>query len=249
VDRVPVRTSSIGEYMQAREGVRVYRLVKRALDIVFSCLLLVLTSPLFLLIALFIQFEGLGPVFFRQPRLGRGGNNFGVFKFRTLRRKATERDLSGAHMALTDSDHDITRIGAILRASGLNELPQLINILLGQMSFIGPRPAVLHHEQYYTKWHRRRLEVTPGVTGLAQVCGRNAIPWGWRVALDRYYVNHMSFWLDLQILLKTWVVLVRGMGIEGQHDMYFDFTPPPPEVLAEFKARGVFRCFLTAGGD
>lgn len=226
---------------------RPYALVKRGLDISGSLVLLLVLSPVFILLMLAIVLDSRGPVFFQQLRLGRGGKRFGLYKFRTMKRSPTGDDLSGQHTALNGHDHDITRVGAILRVSGLNELPQLLNILRGEMSFIGPRPAVLAHEQYYSEWHRKRLEVTPGVTGLAQVCGRNLIPWGWRVALDRYYVEHQSFTLDWQIFWKTFFVVLCGIGAEGPESMYFDFTPPGAEVVQKLEQQGVMRCFLRAG--
>jgi lipopolysaccharide/colanic/teichoic acid biosynthesis glycosyltransferase len=225
---------------------RPYVAVKRVLDVCGSLSLLLVMLPLFILVILAIELESPGPVFFSQQRLGRGGKRFGLYKFRTMRRAPTRKDLIGAHMALNGHDEDITRVGAVLRATGLNELPQLMNILKGEMSFIGPRPAVLFHEQYYTEWHRKRLGVAPGVTGLAQVCGRNLIPWGWRVALDRCYVEHMSFALDWAIFWKTFYVVLRGIGTEGSYELYFDFTPPEEGVLDKLERQGVFRCFLRA---
>ncbi|MEZ5338985.1 MAG: sugar transferase [bacterium] len=222
-----------------------YALVKRGLDVLGSLFFLLLFSPLFLLIAVSVKLESPGPVFFLQKRLGRGGRQFGLYKFRTIQREPTPGDETGSHMAISGKDADITRIGRILRNSGLNELPQLINIFRGEMSFVGPRPAVLHHEQYYTDWHRRRLAVLPGVTGLAQICGRNVIPWGWRVALDRYYVEHMSFGNDLVIFLKTFPVVLGHVGTEGAEDLYFDFTPPEEASFAETLERdGIWRTFF-----
>jgi len=218
--------------------------LKRALDIVFALFLIALSAPLMLFIAIAIRLESQGPVLFVQQRLGRRGKRFGLLKFRTLRRLPSRQDAQGSVMALSGKDHDITRTGRWLRHTGLNELPQLFNILKGDMSFVGPRPAVLHHEQYYTDWHRKRLALRPGVSGLAQVCGRNAIPWGWRVALDRHYVDHASLWLDALILLKTVWVVGFGIGSEGEEQDYFDFTPPEGDVIAELQRRGVMRTFL-----
>jgi lipopolysaccharide/colanic/teichoic acid biosynthesis glycosyltransferase len=225
-----------------------YAAVKRGLDIAGSILLLLFLSPVFLLVILAIEIESPGPVFFSQLRLGRCGKRFGLYKFRTMRRAPTTRDLSGEHTALNGQDEDITRVGALLRTSGLNELPQLLNILRGEMSFIGPRPAVLAHEEHYTDWHRHRLDATPGVTGLAQVCGRNLIPWGWRVALDRYYVDNPSFALDWAIFWKTFFVVLTGLGAEGPEVFYFDFAPPTGSVMEELRSKGVYRCFLRAPG-
>jgi undecaprenyl phosphate N,N'-diacetylbacillosamine 1-phosphate transferase len=246
MNQVPAEARALGVKGYA-SVLRPYVVVKRGLDIAGSLLLLLVLSPILLLLMLAIVIESPGPVFFQQLRLGRGGKRFGLYKFRTMRRQPTGADLSGEHTALNGHDQDITRVGAVLRISGLNELPQLLNILRGEMSFIGPRPAVLAHEQYYAEWHRKRLEVTPGVTGLAQVCGRNLIPWGWRVALDRYYVEHLSFSLDWIVFWKTFFVVLRGLGAEGPESMYFDFTPPGKEVIAALEKQGVMRCFLRAG--
>ena len=222
--------------------------VKRAIDIVGSLVLLALLSPLFFIITMAIALESPGSIFFRQQRIGFCGRRFGMFKFRTLQRRPTANDLAGTHIALAGQDKDITRVGAFLRRSGLNELPQLLNILHGEMSFIGPRPALLDNERYYSDWHRARLAVRPGVTGLAQVCGRNAIPWGWRIELDRYYISHISPWLDLAILCKTtWVVATRH-GAEGDEALYYNFNPPGPHdhVLDKLAQQGLWRCTLTA---
>lgn len=223
---------------------KLYYAFKRALDFSFSLLLLGCLSPLLVLVTLAIVVESRGPVLFLQQRLGVGGKKFGLYKFRTLARRPSQDDKRGSVMTLSGKDNDITKVGKFLRNSGLNELPQLLNILRGEMSFVGPRPAVLHHEQYYTDWHKKRLNVRPGVTGLAQVCGRNVIPWGWRVVLDRHYTEHMTFWLDLQILLKTAYVVSCQIGVEGNEDCYFDFEPPTEDILGEFKKHGVMRTFL-----
>lgn len=225
---------------------RPYALIKRGIDFTGSLLLLIILSPLLLLMVLAVELESPGPVLFQQLRIGKGGKRFGLYKFRTMRRQPTGKDLTGEHTALNGHDEDITRVGALLRISGLNELPQLLNILRGEMSFIGPRPAVLAHEQYYTDWHRKRLDVTPGVTGLAQVCGRNLIPWGWRVELDRYYVDNLSFCLDWAIFWKTFYVVLTGLGTEGPEEFYFDFEPPSEKVVDELAKLGVYRCFLHA---
>lgn len=247
MNQIPVEASAL-RAKSYTTAVRPYAAIKRGLDVLGSLVLLVLISPVFLLVILAIELESPGPVFFQQSRLGRGGRRFGLYKFRTMRRSPTKQDLSGAHTALNGHDEDITRVGALLRTSGLNELPQLFNILRGEMSFIGPRPAVLAHEEHYSDWHRHRLDVAPGVTGLAQVCGRNLIPWGWRVALDRYYVDNPSFALDWAILWKTFYVVLIGKGAEGPEEFYFDFTPPNSDLIGELHRLGVFRCFLRAPG-
>jgi undecaprenyl phosphate N,N'-diacetylbacillosamine 1-phosphate transferase len=245
MNQVQVKLDSLAR-SAPQTSTQAYAHVKRVLDIFFSLCLLMLALPLFIVIALIVVIDSPGPVFFLQTRLGRGGRTFGLVKFRTIRRAPTDGDIQGTHTALNGADPDITRIGHFLRSSGLNELPQLINILRGEMSFIGPRPAVLAHEAYYTDWHRKRLDVAPGVTGLAQVCGRNLIPWGWRIALDRYYVERMGLGLDFSILIKTLFVVLFGIGTEGHESLYFDFTPPDDSVLNALRRRGVWRCFLRA---
>lgn len=223
-----------------------YLAVKRVLDVLGALFMLALLAPLFICVSLALLVESGFPLFFYQQRLGKDGRIFNLIKFRTLRRKPTAGDNEGSHTALTGQDMDITPVGGWLRNTGLNELPQLFNILRGDMSFVGPRPAVLAHAQYYTDWHRKRLAVRPGVTGLAQMCGRNLIPWGWRVALDRYYVEHLSFALDFQIWYKTTGVVLGKKGAEGDERLYFDFTPPGPDVIATLEREGVLKCFLEA---
>lgn len=249
MDQVPVQIDSYRADEAVKQAAKPYAHLKRAIDLLGSLVLVVVLAPLFLLVILVVFIECPGQVFFLQPRLGRGGRKFGLVKFRTLKRKPTDQDIAGSVMALSGKDSDITPVGRFLRLSGLNELPQLFNIVKGEMSFVGPRPAVIHHEQYYTQWHRQRLEVTPGVTGLAQVCGRNVIPWGWRIELDRYYVGNYGFLMDLQILLKTFWVVGFGIGTEGQDDMYFDFKPPETDILNILQERGIMRTFLKKGAE
>ena len=245
MNRIPLAERRLAVDTQVRVRTAAYIHVKRVLDILGSMIFLLIFSPAFLIIAAIVKLESPGPVFFLQTRLGKDGKQFGLYKFRTIQRDPTPGDVAGSHMAISGKDCDITRFGRILRNSGLNELPQLINIFRGDMSFVGPRPAVLHHEQYYTDWHRKRLNVLPGVTGLAQICGRNVIPWGWRVALDRYYVDHMSFANDIVIFLKTFPVVIGHIGTEGAEDLYFDFTPPDELfIAAELESQGIWRTFF-----
>lgn len=245
MDRIPATAHRVDADTATAAPAGLYPLLKRVLDLLGSMFFLLLFAPLFLIIAIIVKLESPGPVFFLQKRLGRAGRQFGLYKFRTIHRDPTPGDEAGSHMAISGQDADITRFGRFLRNSGLNELPQLINIFRGEMSFVGPRPAVLHHEQYYTDWHRRRLSVLPGVTGLAQICGRNVIPWGWRVSLDRYYVDHMSLWNDAVIFLKTFPVVLGHVGTEGAEDLYFDFTPPDEQLIYdELRKNGIWRTFF-----
>jgi lipopolysaccharide/colanic/teichoic acid biosynthesis glycosyltransferase len=227
---------------------RPYFYVKRFLDVCGALFMTALLSPLLLYIVIRLLLESGWPVLFTQKRLGYKGRIFNMFKFRTLRRPPTDEDDAGSHMSLEGQDEDITPFGAWLRKSALNELPQIFNVLIGDMSFIGPRPAVLAHEQYYTDWHRKRLEALPGIVGLAQVCGRNLIPWGWRVALDRYYIEHFGVALDKEVFIKTTGVVLGRKGAEGTDmDLYFDFTPPGPEVVETLEREGIQKCFLDSG--
>ena len=155
-------------------------------------------SPLFLVVALAILLDDGRPVFFRQERVGRGGKRFRVFKFRTMVPDAESKGLF-TH----ENDPRITRVGRILRRWSLDELPQLLNVLLGQMSLVGPRPTLPYQTEKYTERQKRRLLVRPGITGLAQVKGRNALSWPEKIELDLQYVDRMSLWLDLKIILMT----------------------------------------------
>ncbi len=175
-----------------------YDRLKRAADAVCAGIGLVLLSPLFLLIGVLISLDSPGGVFFRQERAGRDGVPFLIYKFRTMR--VSTAPTRGAQ---DENDPRITRVGRWLRRSSLDELPQLINVLRGEMSFIGPRPALLRHVERYDAEQRRRLEVRPGMTGLAQVNGRNTLTWEEKIAYDIQYVEGYSLGLDLRILLRT----------------------------------------------
>ncbi|MBC7292922.1 MAG: sugar transferase, partial [Thermoleophilia bacterium] len=166
--------------------------MKRGVDLVVSAVgLLVLAIP-FALIALAIRLDSPGPAFFRQERVGRGGRLFRVWKFRTMVKDA---ERIGLGMNVRADDDRITRVGRFLRDWGFDELPQLINVLRGDMSLVGPRPTVPAQVALYTDFERRRLEVKPGITGWALIHGRNAISWDERIRYDVWYVDHWSFWL------------------------------------------------------
>ena len=186
---------------------------KRALDLVTSALAFILLSLPFTAIALAIKLDGRGPVFFRQIRIGRGGKPFRVWKFRTM--SVMEVSPEGPDL-LSRGDPRITRVGRLLRNLGLDELPQLLNVLAGDMSLVGPRPTLAYQVDRYDAFQRRRLELRPGITSLAVVSGRNAISWEERIRLDVWYVDHRSLGLDLRILVKTlWKVLVTREGLYG----------------------------------
>jgi len=171
--------------------------------------------PLLLAIALWIKLDSRGPVFFRQTRAGRQGQPFSIFKFRTM---VVDAEKSGYFTAAGDAR--VTRAGRFLRATSLDELPQLFNILKGEMSIVGPRPTLPYQVEQYTPYQRRRLEMPPGVTGWAQINGRNALSWPERIELDVWYVEHWSLWLDLKILLKTPLVWLKGEGVYAEKEKF-----------------------------
>ena len=174
---------------------------------------LTVLTPIFLIIALFIRLDSPGPIFFRQERAGKNGISFCIFKFRSM-----YVDPHPSRGYQRDHDLRITKVGRWLRRLSLDELPQFINIFKGEMSLIGPRPALLHQIERYNAHQRHRLDVRPGITGWAQVNGRNALTWEEKIEFDTWYVAHCSPWLDLQILLKTaWAVLDQsGVYFHGQ---------------------------------
>ena len=198
---------------------RPYDLVKRAIDILIAGLALILSLPIQLVVALLVRINLGSPVLFTQQRPGRSGRMFTMYKFRTMR-DITE-DL------VSDEDR-ITPFGSWLRSTSLDELPELFNVLKGDMSIVGPRPLLPEYLPLYTARQARRHEVRPGVTGLAQVKGRNAMPWAERLAWDVRYVETRSFALDCRIVLDTFKVVLKREGIteEGQVAMT-DFEGAP----------------------
>jgi exopolysaccharide biosynthesis polyprenyl glycosylphosphotransferase len=194
-------------------------LYKRVLDVVISSLGLILLLPVFALIAVLIRLDSPGPAFFTQIRVGKGEKLFACYKFRSMRRGAdAEKDdllafneADGPIFKIRD-DPRITRVGRVLRRTSLDELPQLFNVLRGHMSVVGPRPAPPAEVQRYQVWHKRRLEVAPGMTGLWQVSGRSELSFDEMVLLDLYYIENWSPVLDLQIMLRTFPKMITGEG-------------------------------------
>lgn len=176
------------------------RVAKRVIDVALAGLALLLLLPLCALFALAIKSSSPGPVLYRQERAGRHGRPFQMLKFRTM---VVGAQASGLGLRVAYDDPRLTPVGRLLRRFALDELPQLINVLRGEMSLVGPRPAVPSQVARYTPLQRRRLEVLPGLTGWAQVNGRNRIPWERRIELDLWYVDHWSLWLDLVIVART----------------------------------------------
>jgi lipopolysaccharide/colanic/teichoic acid biosynthesis glycosyltransferase len=175
-----------------------------------ASLALALAAPLLALAAILIKLESRGPVFYRQRRVGRGGELFELWKLRTM---VPGAEAMGAGIYVVEGDPRITRTGRLLRRFSLDELPNLVNVLRGQMAIVGPRPTVQEQVDRYTERQRRRLEVRPGITGWAQINGRASLPWPERIELDVWYVEHRSLRLDVRILARTVRMLVTGHGL------------------------------------
>jgi len=184
--------------------------IRRGVDIVVSSVALALAAPVLALAALAIRLESPGPVFYRQTRSGLHGHQFDVLKLRTM---VTGAEHIGAGLAIDEGDPRITRVGSFLRRTSLDELPNLLNVLRGEMSLIGPRPTLPVQVAQYTERQRSRLAVKPGITGWAQVNGRASLPWAQRIELDLYYIEHRSLALDLRILWRTVAMVLGGSGL------------------------------------
>jgi lipopolysaccharide/colanic/teichoic acid biosynthesis glycosyltransferase len=181
--------------------------VNRAADVAIAGSALVLASPVLALAALAIKLEDGGPVLYRQTRVGKDGSDFELLKLRTM---VVGAETMGAGLSVNRGDERITRTGRLLRKLSLDELPQLWNVVRGEMSVIGPRPTLRYQVEQYDERQRHRLDVKPGITGWAQVNGRAALPWGDRIELDVWYVEHRSPLLDLRIMARTPGALFRG---------------------------------------
>jgi lipopolysaccharide/colanic/teichoic acid biosynthesis glycosyltransferase len=215
--------------------------VKYGLDFLLSFVFLVLCAPIFLVIAAAIKLNSPGPVLFVQQRVGRGGRVFAFYKFRAMVHNADDsvhREFSREFIRGADNGHNgngnrngrrkgngngakvykltrdprVTAVGSFLRRTSLDELPQLFNVLRGDMSLVGPRPPVLYELEHYQEWHKRRLAIRPGLTGLWQVSGRSSVPFDEMVLLDLYYIEHRSTWMDLGIMARTLPVMLTGNG-------------------------------------
>jgi lipopolysaccharide/colanic/teichoic acid biosynthesis glycosyltransferase len=193
---------------------------KRIIDVVISGIGLIILFPIFVVIGALIKLDSKGPVFFVQERACKDGKIFRAYKLRTM---VDNAEKIGLGYEIKKDDERITRIGKYLRW-GLDELPQLINVFKGDMSMVGPRPALLHQIEKYTRKEKRRLEVKPGITGWALINGRNKLTWPERIKLDIWYIDHWSIWLDLKILFKTiWVVIFTREGIYGKDGVTRDY--------------------------
>jgi len=184
------------------------------MDIVVSSLALAVSSPALALAMLAVRLESRGPAFYRQRRAGRHGRPFDVLKLRTM---VDGAEHIGAGLAIDADDPRVTRVGAFLRRTSLDELPNLVNVLRGEMSLIGPRPTLPVQVAQYTERQRGRLAIKPGITGWAQVNGRASLPWAERIELDLYYIEHRSMSLDLRIIGRTVAMVLGGSGLyKGQ---------------------------------
>jgi lipopolysaccharide/colanic/teichoic acid biosynthesis glycosyltransferase len=192
--------------------------VKRALDLLVASVALLAVSPIVLIVILFLWLANAGEVFFFQQRPGKNGEAFTIYKFKTMNDRV---DASGA---LLSDEQRLTLPGRIIRKTSLDELLQLVNVIKGDMSLIGPRPLLTRYLPLYNEHQLRRHEVRPGITGLAQVKGRNTLDWHRRFRYDVFYVDHLSFALDLLILWWTLQQVVCGSGVEFSEDVSWEFT-------------------------
>jgi lipopolysaccharide/colanic/teichoic acid biosynthesis glycosyltransferase len=185
----------------------------RPLDALLAALLLAVASPFLLVAVIAIRLESGGPAIYRQRRVGRQGEPFDLWKLRTM---VSGAEAMGAGIYVLEGDARITRVGRLLRRLSLDELPNLVNVLKGDMALVGPRPTIQEQVDRYTDRQRRRLEVRPGITGWAQINGRSSLPWPERIELDVWYVDNRSLRLDLHILARTARMLVTGHGLYSE---------------------------------
>jgi lipopolysaccharide/colanic/teichoic acid biosynthesis glycosyltransferase len=197
-------------YLNDRQGMRIYLAFKRLLDVLVSGILCLLLLPVFAIVALAVRLSSPGPILFRQERLGRLGTKFQIYKFRSMIDGAVHQ---GAGLATFKDDPRVTPVGQFLREYHLDELPQLFNVLLGDMSLVGPRPLMFSALPTFTEWERRRLLMPSGITGWQQVNGGELNHVDERIKLDVWYVENCSWWLDIAILFKTIPVVLRKEGV------------------------------------
>jgi len=188
--------------------------LKRIFDVFASLLGLILLSPILLLAAVLIKSDSRGPVFFRQERIGKDGRPFYPFKFRTMVEGAADRGLG---VTVSKDDERITKLGKFLRKWGIDEFPQLINVLRGEMSIVGPRPTLRYQVEKYNDFEKKRLRVLPGLVGWALIHGRNSLSWDERIKYDVWYAENWSFLMDLKIIIKSfYLVLIKQDGVYGK---------------------------------
>lgn len=189
-------------------------ILKRFFDFLIALMVLILLSPFFLITALLIKIDSKGPVFFRQERIGKDRKPFYPFKFRTMIENAVNKGLG---VTVSEKDDRITRMGGILRKYGIDELPQLINVLKGEMSLVGPRPTLSYQVEKYNNFEEKRLLMKPGLAGWALIHGRNSLTWEERIKYDVWYVKNWSLWLDIKIIFKTfYLIFIKQEGVYGK---------------------------------
>ena len=184
--------------------------IKQSIDFLVSLVLLLALFPIFVIISFLIKIDSSGPVFYKQYRIGRNGKKFKIWKFRSM---IINAENIGAKMGFIKDDPRITCIGKLLRLTSIDELPQIINILKGEMSFIGPRPTIENQVVKYNTFQRRRLLMKPGISGWAQVNGRNELKWSKRIELDIYYIENWNLWFDIKIVFRTLYIIFAGKNI------------------------------------
>ncbi|MCX6718060.1 MAG: sugar transferase [Candidatus Staskawiczbacteria bacterium] len=189
-------------------------ILKRIFDFSIALAGLILLSPLFLLIAVLVKIDSAGPVFFKQERIGKNGKAFYPFKFRTMVEGAVNKGLG---ITVSENDERITKIGGFLRKWGIDEFPQLINVLKGEMSLVGPRPTLRYQVEKYNDFEKRRLLAKPGLAGWALIHGRNSLTWQERIKYDVWYVDNWSVLLDIKIIFKTfYLIFIKQEGVYGK---------------------------------
>ncbi len=200
-------------------NLRTYLVVKRSADVLLSVLSLVIALPLMIIIGVLIRIDSKGPVIYKQIRAGLNGRPFTIYKFRSMREKEETEQIDQ-----TDNDR-VRKIGRLIRRTSVDELPQLLNIIKGDMSIVGPRPLLVEYLPLYNDRQRRRHEVRPGLTGLAQIKGRNAITWQDRLEYDVIYVDNMTLFKDISIILATVIKVIKREGINsGEYATMEPFT-------------------------
>lgn len=199
---------------------QIQKIIKRYTDYFGAFFGLIILSPLFLIMAILIKLDTKGSVFFKYKRVGKDGKSFVSYKFRSMVENATE---VGLGIETVKDDPRITSVGSFLRKWSLDEIPQLINVLRGEMSLVGPRPALPHQVEKYSDFEKKRFEMKPGITGWAQVNGRNLLSWKERIKLDIWYIENWSFGLDFKILLMTAKVVLTRQGLYGEGGVVRDY--------------------------